>query len=75
MARDDELGDVIAAFEQMFGQITDAIATRKQSENRFRTLVEQAVDAFFVVNQAGQIIDANQTPAIASAIAVKSCCD
>jgi PAS domain S-box-containing protein len=60
MARDDELGDVIAAFEQMFGQITDAIATRKQSENRFRTLVEQAVDAFFVVNQAGQIIDANQ---------------
>ncbi|MBW4485628.1 MAG: PAS domain S-box protein [Tildeniella torsiva UHER 1998/13D] len=59
-ARADELGDVIAAFEQMFGQITAAVATRKQSEMRFRTLVEQAVDAFFVVNAVGQIIDVNQ---------------
>ncbi len=59
-ARADELGDVITAFEQMFGQITAAVATRKQSETRFRTLVEQAVDAFFVVNAAGQIIDVNQ---------------
>jgi PAS domain S-box-containing protein len=60
MARDDELGEVIAAFEQMFGQITGAITTRKQSETRFRTLVEQAADAFFVVNRQGQIIDVNQ---------------
>ena len=60
-ARDDELGDVINAFDQMFGQITTAVATRKQSETRFRTLVEQAVDAFFVVDAAGHIIDVNQT--------------
>ncbi|MBE9157141.1 PAS domain S-box protein [Nodosilinea sp. LEGE 06152] len=59
-ARADELGDVIAAFEQMFGQITAAVATRKQSETRFRTLVEQAVDAFFVVDAAGQVRDVNQ---------------
>lgn len=59
--RDDELGDVIAAFDQMLGQITEAIATRKQSENRFRTLVEQAVDAFFVVDQQGRVIDVNQS--------------
>jgi PAS domain S-box-containing protein len=59
-ARDDELGDVITAFEQMFGQITTAVATRKQSETRFRTLVEQAVDAFFVVDATGQVIDVNQ---------------
>ena len=59
-ARADELGDVIAAFEQMFGQITAAVATRKQSETRFRTLVEQAVDAFFVVDAAGRIQDVNQ---------------
>jgi len=58
--RDDELGDVMTAFDQMFTQITDAIATRKQSENRFRLLVEQAVDAFFVINRAGRIIDVNQ---------------
>ncbi|WP_017300783.1 two-component system sensor histidine kinase NtrB [Nodosilinea nodulosa] len=59
-ARADELGDVIAAFEQMFGQITAAVATRKQSETRFRTLVEQAVDAFFVVDATGRIRDVNQ---------------
>ncbi|MGF1519526.1 MAG: PAS domain-containing sensor histidine kinase [Nodosilinea sp.] len=59
-ARADELGDVITAFEQMFGQITAAVATRKQSETRFRTLVEQAVDAFFVVDAAGRIVDVNQ---------------
>ncbi len=59
-ARADELGDVIAAFEQMFGQVTAAVATRKQSETRFRTLVEQAVDAFFVIDAVGRIIDVNQ---------------
>ncbi len=45
----------------MLGQISYAITTRQQSEARFRTLVEQAVDAFFVVDQQGQIIDVNQT--------------
>ncbi|MEO1067793.1 MAG: ATP-binding protein [Cyanobacteria bacterium J06638_6] len=59
-ASPDELGDVIMAFEQMFGQITGAVATRKQSETRFRTLVEQAVDAFFVVDATGHIVDVNQ---------------
>lgn len=59
-ARADELGDVIAAFEQMFRQINTAVATRKQSETRFSTLVEQAVDAFFVVDAAGRICDVNQ---------------
>jgi PAS domain S-box-containing protein len=60
LARADELGDVITAFEEMFGQITAAVAVRKQSETRFRTLVEQAVDAFFVVDASGRIIDVNQ---------------
>ncbi|MBD1916496.1 MULTISPECIES: ATP-binding protein [Cyanophyceae] len=59
-ARADELGDVIATFRQMFEQITAAVATRKQSEMRFRTLVEQAADAFFVIDAVGQIIDINQ---------------
>lgn len=58
--RQDELGEVIMAFDRMFSQITAAIATRKESEIRFRTLVEQAADAFFVVNQDQQIIDINQ---------------
>ncbi|PSN20807.1 PAS domain-containing sensor histidine kinase [filamentous cyanobacterium CCP5] len=58
--RQDELGDVIAAFNTMLSQIEEAIATRKQSEDRFRALVEQAVDAFYVVNRQGNIINVNQ---------------
>ncbi|MBD0266768.1 MAG: PAS domain S-box protein [Cyanobacteria bacterium Co-bin8] len=58
--RQDELGDVVTAFDQMFGQITDAIATRKASEARFRMLVSQAADAFFVLDAAGQLTDINQ---------------
>lgn len=32
----------------------------RQSEERFRMLVEQAADAFFVVNEAGQFVEVNQ---------------
>ena len=65
--RQDELGEVVTAFEAMFNQVSEAIAERKQSEaalrqseTRFRTLVEQAADAFFIVNAQGGIIDVNQ---------------
>lgn len=61
MVRQDELGDVITAFGQMLTQINQAVATQKQSETRFRTLVEQAVDAFFVVDRQGHIVDVNRT--------------
>lgn len=60
LQRRDELGDVITAFGQMYQQISDAIAQRKASEQRFRTLVEQAVDAIFVVNSQGHIVEVNQ---------------
>jgi len=59
--RDDELGDVITAFDHMFGQITEAVATRRQSEARFRTLVEQAADAFLVIDRQGRVVDVNQS--------------
>lgn len=58
--RRDELGDVITAFGQMYDQILDAIAQRKASEQRFRTLIERAVDAIYVVNASGQIVEVNQ---------------
>jgi PAS domain S-box-containing protein len=57
--RRDELGDVITAFGQMYRQISDAIAQRKASEQRFRALIEQAVDAILVVNAQGQITEVN----------------
>lgn len=65
--QDDELGEVIAAFGQMFGRIAGAIAERQQaemdlraSETKFRTLVDQATESIFVVDQQARIIDANQ---------------
>ncbi|MGJ3253270.1 MAG: PAS domain S-box protein [Elainellaceae cyanobacterium] len=66
ICRRDELGDVIVAFNQMFNQVTEAITERKQveeslrqSEQRFRNLVEQAADAFFIINCDGEIVDVN----------------
>ncbi len=65
--RGDELGEVIIAFGEMFERISGTIAQRRQaegelreSETRFRTLVEQATEAIFVVNSQGQIVDSNQ---------------
>ena len=65
--RDDELGEVIQAFEQMYTHITGAIAQRRraevrlrESESRFRVLVEQAAESIFVLAQDGRVLDMNQ---------------
>ncbi|MEL6159065.1 MAG: ATP-binding protein [Cyanobacteria bacterium J06623_5] len=65
--RNDELGAVINAFAQMFERISRAIAQRQQaenqlreSENRFRTLVEQASESMLVIDEAGKIVDCNR---------------
>ncbi|HHP7230831.1 MAG TPA: PP2C family protein-serine/threonine phosphatase [Xenococcaceae cyanobacterium] len=39
--RQDELGDVIAAFKQMFAQITEAIQARKQAEAALKQSLER----------------------------------
>ncbi len=39
--RQDELGDVIAAFKQMFSQITEAIQARKQAEAALKLSLER----------------------------------
>ncbi|NET30765.1 MAG: PAS domain S-box protein [Cyanothece sp. SIO1E1] len=44
--RQDELGEVIAAFGQMFGQISEAIAERKQAETELRFSEEKFSKAF-----------------------------
>jgi phosphoserine phosphatase RsbU/P len=42
--RSDELGEVINAFQRMFGQINDAISHRKAAENRLRDTLHQLED-------------------------------
>lgn len=63
----DEIGAVIDAFQQMFERISNSIAQRqqaeaqlKESENRFRTLVEQAAESIFVLDRDARILDVNQ---------------
>ena len=63
----DEIGAVIGAFQQMFERISTSIAQRQQaesrlreSENRFRTLVEQAAESIFVLDRDARILNVNQ---------------
>ncbi|MBE9061537.1 PAS domain S-box protein [cf. Phormidesmis sp. LEGE 11477] len=63
----DEIGAVIGAFQQMFERISTNIAQRQQaedrlreSENRFRTLVEQAAESIFVLDEHAKILDINR---------------
>ncbi len=44
--RNDELGEVISAFNQMFDQVTEAIAERKQAETALRLSEEKFSKAF-----------------------------
>lgn len=57
---EDEIGSLVTAFNLMLDQIARRTAKLTQSEKRFRTLVDQAVDAFFLHDLTGQIIDVNQ---------------
>lgn len=65
--RKDELGDVISAFMQMFERISAAIAQRqkaedklRESESRFRTLVDQAAESMVVLDEEATIVNVNQ---------------
>ncbi len=44
--RDDELGEVIAAFDQMYGQVSESIAERTQAEQALRQSEEKFSKAF-----------------------------
>ncbi|MGP1385552.1 MAG: PAS domain S-box protein [Thainema sp.] len=67
--RQDELGDMIAAFEQMYQQVTDAIAERDRAEASLRASEEKFSKAFrsspnpIIIStlEAGKIIEVNQS--------------
>jgi len=56
----DEVGRLVDSFNAMIGQIEERNAELLASERRFRALVDQAVDAFFLFNPDGRIVDVNQ---------------
>jgi PAS domain S-box-containing protein len=42
------------------GRLRDMSVAIRRSEDRFRSLVEQAADAFFLIDRRGKIVDVNQ---------------
>ncbi len=57
---EDEVGYLIDSFNEMLTQIQQRDDNLRESESRFRTLVEQAADAFFLGETDGKIVDVNQ---------------
>jgi len=57
----DEVGTLAEAFNTMLAQIDHKTRDLISSERRFRTLVDQAVDAFFLHDENGRFVDVNQT--------------
>ena len=63
--RSDELGDVITAFNRMFGQITEAIRQRKEAESELQLSYEQLEDFSAFLNtelEKGRQIQKNFFP-------------
>jgi len=61
-----ELGEVISAFGEMFDRISGAIVLRqtaedklRESELRFRTLVEQAAESMLMLDRNGTVVSIN----------------
>jgi len=64
--RQDELGEVIAAFMQMFNQITDAISERKQAEDSLQESLKKVEAYSIALNkelERGRQMQANFLPA------------
>ncbi len=56
----DEVGQLVDAFNNMIEHVEKRNMELLSSEKRFRTLVDQAVDAFFLFDPEGRIVDVNQ---------------
>ncbi len=57
---EDEVGTLIDSFNDMLVEIEKRDSSLRQSEERFRTLMEQAADAFFLHDTQGRILEVNQ---------------
>ncbi len=57
---DDEIGRLARSFNKMLDTIALRSERLRTSERRFRLLVEQGVDAFFLHDMEGRFVDVNQ---------------
>lgn len=58
---DDEVGAMATAFNAMLERIDHKTRDLVSSEHRFRSLIEQGVDAFFLHDDEGRIVNVNQS--------------
>lgn len=56
----DEVGELYASFNTMLDRIENRDNALRESESRFKTLVEQAIDAFILADLNGSLVDVNQ---------------
>ena len=56
---EDEIGVLTDEFNKMLGQLQIQNMELKESEARFREVVEQSVDALFIMEMDGHIVDVN----------------
>ncbi len=56
---EDEIGVLTDEFNKMLGQLQIQNMELKESEARFREVVEQSVDALFIMEMDGRIVDVN----------------
>ncbi len=56
----DEVGMLIDSFNDMLAQIQQRDDALRESEKRFKTLVEHGTDAFFLHDTNGKLVDVNQ---------------
>jgi len=56
----DEIGNLVDSFNAMLAQIAERNSALQESEKRFRALINQAADSFFLFDQDGNIVDVNR---------------
>jgi len=56
---DDEVGHLVDSFNDMLSRIEARSLALQDSEQRFRSVIDQAVDAFFLHDMNGRFIDVN----------------
>ncbi len=57
----DEIGELAESFNQMMERLKERTKELRGSEEKYRTLFEEATDGIRIFDEAGRIIDCNQT--------------
>lgn len=57
---EDEIGILTDEFNKMLTRLQNRNSELQESENRFREVIEQSVDALFMMTEEGRFIDVNQ---------------